>query len=106
MKVVLITLPKFLMANLFQEGGSLFMSLILISLLASIAFLIKGFLSLKNGKLSKKMLALAGDSGLLGMVLGFFGVCIRTNTSIRCGAIYREYRFWSFCRRLKSVFIN
>ncbi len=73
MKVVLITLPKFLMANLFQEGGSLFMSLILISLLASIAFLIKGFLSLQNGKLSKKMLALAGDSGLLGMVLGFLG---------------------------------
>ena len=64
-------------ADRFAEGGSLFMSLILMCLLLSIFFLIKGFLSLKKSILiSKKMLRLAIDSSLLGLVLGFFASVI------------------------------
>ena len=59
--------------NRFLEGGTLFMSLILICLLLSIYFMTRGFLSVKtNPVLSKKMLALINDSGTLGLALGFF----------------------------------
>lgn len=59
--------------NRFLEGGALFMSLILICLLLSIYFMARGFLSVKtNPVLSKKMLALINDSGILGLALGFF----------------------------------
>ena len=58
----------------FNEGGPFFMSLILICLLLSIYFLVRGFLSFrKNLSLSKKMLRLAEDSSLLGLVIGFLG---------------------------------
>jgi biopolymer transport protein ExbB/TolQ len=61
----------------FTEGGSFFMSLILICLLLSIYFLVRGFLSFKkNLPLSKKMLRLAEDSSLLGLVIGFFAAII------------------------------
>lgn len=61
------------LSNLFTEGGTLMMSLILICLLISIAFLAKGFMSLKESlPQSKKMLKLATDSSLLGLVIGFF----------------------------------
>ncbi|WP_299888251.1 MotA/TolQ/ExbB proton channel family protein [uncultured Lacinutrix sp.] len=61
----------------FNEGGPLFMSLILICLLLSVFFIIKGFLNLKNNNgQSKKMLKLTSDSGLLGLVLGFLGSII------------------------------
>ncbi|PTL99477.1 MAG: hypothetical protein DA407_16730 [Bacteroidetes bacterium] len=60
-------------ADRFNEGGPFFMSLILICLLLSIYFLVRGFLSFKkNLPLSKKMLRLAEDSSLLGLVIGFF----------------------------------
>ena len=53
------------------------MSLILICLLLSIFFLVRGFLSIKaNGELSQKMLKLTVDSSLLGLVLGFLGSII------------------------------
>lgn len=56
-----------------KEGGTLMMSLILICLLLSIFFLIKGFMNVnKNASNSKKMLKLAVDSSLLGLVIGFF----------------------------------
>ncbi|MCX7549841.1 MotA/TolQ/ExbB proton channel family protein [Xanthomarina sp. F2636L] len=59
-------------ADRFSEGGS-FMILILICLLLSIFFIVKGFLSLKTDiKKSKKMLKLTVDTSLLGLVLGFF----------------------------------
>jgi hypothetical protein len=62
-----------LLVNIFTEGGTLMMSLILICLLLSIFFLIKGFFNVtKNLAYSKKMLGLAADSSLLGLVLGFF----------------------------------
>lgn len=62
-----------LVANIFTDGGTLMMSLILICLLLSIFFLIKGFNNLnKDNTISKKMLRLAIDSSLLGLVLGFF----------------------------------
>ncbi|TJY33455.1 MotA/TolQ/ExbB proton channel family protein [Pontimicrobium aquaticum] len=62
-----------LVANIFTEGGTLMMSLILICLLLSIFFLIKGFANLnKSITTSKKMLKLAIDSSLLGLVIGFF----------------------------------
>lgn len=61
----------------FNEGGPFFMSLILICLLLSIFLLIKGFISLKNNRSqSIKMLALAIDSSLLGLVIGFLGSVI------------------------------
>jgi len=58
----------------FNEGGPLFMSLILICLVLSIFFLVKGFLNIdKEPEYSKKMMNLVGDVSLLGLVLGFFG---------------------------------
>jgi biopolymer transport protein ExbB/TolQ len=59
--------------NLFADGGTLMMSLILICLLLSLFFIAKGFMQLnKNPLNSKKMLGLAVDSSLLGLVIGFF----------------------------------
>ena len=59
--------------SLFDEGGPLMMSLILICLIVSIIFLIRGFVSVKaNQNLSKRMLQLASDASLLGLTLGFF----------------------------------
>ena len=58
----------------FNEGGPLFMSLILICLLLSIFFIIMSFVNLKkNEQLSKKYIRLTTDSSLLGLVLGFLG---------------------------------
>lgn len=66
----LLSIP---LVNLFNEGGTLMMSLILICLLLSLFFLFKGFVSLTtNLEISKKMIVLASDSSLLGLVLGFF----------------------------------
>ena len=80
MNVFLILFNPFV--DRFNEGGPLFMSLILICLLLSIFFIIKGFLSLKNdGALSKKMIKLAVDSGLLGLVVGFLGSIIGVITA-------------------------
>ncbi|WP_055436995.1 MotA/TolQ/ExbB proton channel family protein [Lacinutrix algicola] len=68
---------RFLVINPFVEGGPVFMSLILICLLLSVFFIIKGFLSLKtNEALSSKMIKLTVDSSLLGLVLGFLGSVI------------------------------
>jgi hypothetical protein len=61
----------------FNEGGPFFMSLILICFLLSLGFLIKGFIDLKKNDLfSKKMIKMAVDSSLLGLVLGFLGSVI------------------------------
>ncbi|WP_044398291.1 MotA/TolQ/ExbB proton channel family protein [Lacinutrix sp. Hel_I_90] len=63
-----------LVSNRFTEGGPLFMSLILITLLLSIFFIIRGFLNLKKDEVvSKRMLSLATDASLLGLALGFLG---------------------------------
>ncbi|PIA77738.1 hypothetical protein BFR04_09905 [Gaetbulibacter sp. 4G1] len=73
-KLLVVSNP---LADRFYEGGPLFMSLILICLLLSIFLLVRGFLSLKKDILkSKKMLSLAIDSSLLGLVLGFLGSII------------------------------
>jgi biopolymer transport protein ExbB/TolQ len=64
-------------ADRFFEGGPFMMTLILICLLLSIFFLIKGFKTLnKDNTISKKMLKLAVDSSLLGLVIGFFASII------------------------------
>ena len=61
----------------FNEGGPFFMSLILICLLLSIFFIIKGFMASKSNPVaSEKFLKLTGDSSLLGLVLGFLGSVI------------------------------
>lgn len=61
----------------FSEGGPFFMSLILICLLLSIVLLIRGFISLKKDRAqAQKMLSLAVDSSLLGLVIGFFASVI------------------------------
>ena len=60
-------------ADRFSEGGPFMMTLILICLLLSIFFLIKGFMKINKDKaVSKKMLRLTSDSSLLGLVIGFF----------------------------------
>ncbi|WP_204345375.1 MotA/TolQ/ExbB proton channel family protein [Psychroserpens algicola] len=64
-------------ANIFMEGGPLFMSLILICLLASLAFIVVGFMRSKSATLkARKFLKLAVDASLLGLVLGFLGSVI------------------------------
>tara|TARA_B100000949_G_C14243109_1_gene434542 strand:- start:152 stop:553 length:402 start_codon:yes stop_codon:yes gene_type:complete len=66
-----------LLGNLFYEGGPLFMTLILTCLLVSLFFIARGFMSLKTKPmLTKKMISLAVDSSLLGLVLGFLGSII------------------------------
>lgn len=61
----------------FNEGGPLFMSLILICLVLAILFLVKAFMALsKNVPQSKKMMRLVADAGLLGLVIGFLGSII------------------------------
>jgi len=63
-------------ADRMSEGG-FFMYLILICLLLSLFFIVKGFLSMKvNIKTSKKMLKLAVDTSLLGLAFGFFSSVI------------------------------
>jgi len=58
----------------FLEGGSLFMSLILICLLMSIFFTVKSILKIKTDKeVSKKILKHISDSGTLGLALGVMG---------------------------------
>lgn len=57
-----------------NEGGPFMMSLILIYLLLSIYFLAKGFMSVKKDEIqASKMIRLATDSSLLGLVMGFLG---------------------------------
>lgn len=61
----------------FIEGGLFFMSLILICLLVAVLFLVLGFLRLKtNIETSKKMISLASDASILGLVFGFLGSTI------------------------------
>nr|WP_321225673.1 MotA/TolQ/ExbB proton channel family protein [uncultured Psychroserpens sp.] len=61
-------------ANLFMEGGPVFMTLILLCLLASLFFIINGFIKIKSSISSAtKMLSLAIDASLLGLVMGFLG---------------------------------
>lgn len=68
----LLSLP--IANNIFMEGGPLFMSLILICLLSSLFFVTRGFIKAKSSMPSaKKMLKLAVDASLLGLVLGFLG---------------------------------
>lgn len=63
--------------NIFMEGGPLFMTLILLCLLASLFFIIKGFIKSKTSQpAAQKMLKAAVDSSLLGLVLGFLGSVI------------------------------
>ncbi|WP_460219135.1 MotA/TolQ/ExbB proton channel family protein [Psychroserpens sp. MEBiC05023] len=63
--------------NIFMEGGPLFMTLILLCLIASLAFVVKGIVSNKTSVVTaQKMLKLAVDSSLLGLVLGFLGSVI------------------------------
>lgn len=60
--------------NIFVDGGPFFMTLILICLFLSVGFLIYGFVqSKKSIEKAHKMLKLAIDSSLLGLVLGFLG---------------------------------
>ena len=61
-----------LAANLFNEGGTINMSLILITMIIAIVFLIIGFINLKKdtNKVTK-MLKLANDATLLSLALGF-----------------------------------
>ncbi|WP_431135578.1 MotA/TolQ/ExbB proton channel family protein [Psychroserpens mesophilus] len=60
--------------NILMDGGPFFMTLILICLLLSIAFLVIGFSNVKKvSEKSAKMLRLTADSSLLGLVVGFLG---------------------------------
>ena len=64
-------------ANIFMDGGPLFMTLILICLLASLFFLARGFMKVNTSlEVSNKMLKLASDASLLGLVMGFLASII------------------------------
>ncbi|WP_298897216.1 MotA/TolQ/ExbB proton channel family protein [uncultured Psychroserpens sp.] len=64
-------------ANIYVDGGPLFMTLILICLLTSLAFVIRGFLKANTSlSIAHKSLKLAIDFGLLGLVMGFFASII------------------------------
>lgn len=70
-----ITLNPFV--DRFNEGGPLMMSLIFICLVLSLYFIIKGFSLIKKDRVkASRMLRLATDSSLLGLVLGFLGSVI------------------------------
>jgi hypothetical protein len=61
----------------FSEGGAFMMSLILICFILSLYFLIKGLGVVKKDTfLASKMIRLATDSSLLGLVIGFFASVI------------------------------
>ncbi|WP_296313133.1 MotA/TolQ/ExbB proton channel family protein [Winogradskyella sp. UBA3174] len=69
-----LVISNFLVVNRFSEGGSLFMTVILIFLLLSLFFLIRGFInSKKDIPTTEKMLKLTVDSSLLALVCGFLG---------------------------------
>ncbi|WP_396600804.1 MotA/TolQ/ExbB proton channel family protein [Algibacter sp. R77976] len=64
-------------ADRFREGGTFFMSLILICLLLALFFVVMGFVNLKKDiTKSKKMTSLASDVSVLGLVIGFLGSII------------------------------
>ncbi|MFT4804972.1 MAG: hypothetical protein ACJAZK_001090 [Psychroserpens sp.] len=76
MNTVIITLNGFysqtIAANIFTDGGTLFMSLILMCLLAALLFIIRGFINVKKSvAIANKSLKLATDFSLLGLVTGF-----------------------------------
>ena len=61
-------------AKRFIEGGPVIMTLIFVCLILSIAFLTKAFINHNIAKeQSLKMIKLTADTGLLGLVFGFFG---------------------------------
>ena len=65
------------LSNRFREGGPFFMSLILICLILALAFLLFGFYALKKNPMkSKKMIGLASDVSILGLVIGLLGSII------------------------------
>ncbi|GAA3629114.1 MotA/TolQ/ExbB proton channel family protein [Flavivirga jejuensis] len=77
--LVLLQNPGFFsqLSKRFEEGGSFFMSLILICFILAFVFLVFGFLSVKKDlNKSKKMMSLASDVSILGLVFGFLGSTI------------------------------
>lgn len=65
------------LSNRFREGGPFFMSLILICLILALAFLLFGFYALKKNPMkSKKMIELASEVSILGLVFGLLGSII------------------------------
>lgn len=61
----------------FMEGGPLFMSLILICLLLAFFFIAMAFINLKKDIVkSKRMISLASDTSILGLVFGLLGSTI------------------------------
>lgn len=73
----LMSISKLLVSNpfadRFREGGPM-MYFILICLLLSLFFIVKAFIKRKNDSIrSKKMIRLAADTGLLGLVIGCLG---------------------------------
>ena len=74
MMTIITTILGITLFDRFLEGGSLFMSLILICLLMSIFFTVKSILKIKTDKeVSKKILKHISDSGTLGLALGVMG---------------------------------
>ncbi len=74
MMTIITTILGITLFDRFLEGGSLFMSLILICLLMSIFFTVKSILKIKTDKeVSKKILKHISDSGTLGLAFGVMG---------------------------------
>ena len=74
---VLSVIPLNVFLDRFIEGGPLFMTLILICFLLALFFIVIGFLNLKkNANTAKKMIRLASEVSILGLVIGFLGSII------------------------------
>ena len=69
-----ITILTTTLDNIFEDGGTLFMSLILASFLLSVFFVVKGFFKAgTDNSHTKKMIELAKDFSYLSLILGFLG---------------------------------
>lgn len=91
----------------FIEGGPLFMSMILICLLLSIFFLIQGFLNVKKDlERSNKMVSLASDASLLGLVIGFLGSIIGMITAFDAIEAIGEISTAKMAGGLKVAFLT
>ncbi len=72
-----------ILLNRFVEGGTFFMSLILVMLLLTVYFALKCSVNLKtNNAIAIKMLPLINESGILALSLGFMSAFLGLITAI------------------------
>ncbi|UZO80642.1 MotA/TolQ/ExbB proton channel family protein [Aquimarina sp. ERC-38] len=77
---MILLIPQNIFSELvkrFSEGGTFFMSLILICFISALFFLIFSFINFKKNPIrAKKMVELASEVSILGLVIGLLGSII------------------------------